>query len=448
MKKHLLATAVAALCASHVLHAQSITLNASTLKQSINLMGGDMERSAASLDNATNAQQIADWVFKDINFTVCRVSFDKKQELTEGAPNLAFYDKPISAMKKVQLARPAVKFWATLKSDYDGYGTENNLPDWIYTGAGYNGGTYDPTKLDVTKYAKFLADYLKHMHANGVPITYLSVSKEWQKVFDAEREKQTIDALKALLATTDFTGVPVPLFCGPASWGVVGGTTFINDVRAKGYGNRYHAFCTHEYDNPTEANWGSWVTAAGTKNKWNEESSTGANGPTNGAEVDITVPLSVYAKRCQWYRQGLQGELFFEQWSRGIAAETRSIYFTKGTDGVRYRGYYIMKHFGNHTANSSYLGSTRSSLTGVDTMAFRQGNKVTLWIINTSDTQFNNVPYTITGATLSSTTISRLAWSASTPAEGSASSFTRTNNTSFKNNIGPKAIIALTFNVN
>lgn len=80
-----------------------------------------MERSAHFLNRATNSQEIANWYYKDIKFAYSRVSYDRQQELSEGNPNMAFYDGAVAAMKLVQNARPSVKFWATLKSDYDGF---------------------------------------------------------------------------------------------------------------------------------------------------------------------------------------------------------------------------------------------------------------------------------------------------------------------------------------
>lgn len=447
MKKLLLVIVLAALGASQSV-AQAINVNL-TPRQPLTLMGGDMERSAGFLPHATNPQQIADWVYKDIAFTTCRVSFDKQQELIEGVPHFDFYKTPLASMKMVQTARPGVKFWATPKTDYDGFGTENNLPDWIYTGGGYDGGKYDPTKVNVAKFARFLADYLQHMHKNGVPITYLSVAKEWKQVFDAEREAATIDALTALLATPAYQGVPVPLFSGPAGWGVVGTTCFVEDVKAKGFTNRYHGFCAHDYDKPTEDKWRAFIAAVAPTGlePWNEESDAGSGGPTAGVEPDFTIPLKAYEKRCQWYRQGLRGELFFENWSRGINKETRGVYFTKGGTGTRLRGHYIMQHFANHAADSHYLASTTSDLPGVDTMAFRRGQEIILWVLNLSGTPYANVPITLTGAPLAKPAIARHQWTASTPLPGVETNINRTSPTQFVDTIEGSVIQAYIFTV-
>jgi len=363
-------------------------------------------------------------------------------------------------MKLVKNARPEINFWATLKTDYSGYGDENNLPDWIYTGGGYaaapNTGVYDPTKLNITKYARFLADYLLHMKNNDVPITYMTVSKEWMQVLDAEREKQTIDALVSLLATPTYQGVTVPQFVGPAGWGVGQTTNFVKDVKAKGYGNRYIGFSTHDYDGdgkPTEATWVGFMSAVKgigeSLNRWQDESTIGGGGPNTGVEAGMQSHLDAFVKHAMWYRTGLQGELFFESWSRGIAKETRAIYFAaSGDTGRRMRGYYMMKHFGNTAGvNSHYISSTQTSLPSVESLSFRKGNQVVVWVINNSTTSYNNVATNITGTTLASTSINRLIWQEPT-IEGIATGINPTSSTQFVDTVPATSIVAYTFNVN
>ncbi len=428
----------------------SVTIDLAAPRQLIDLMGGDMERSAGFLDNATNAQQIADWHYKDIKFAHSRVSFDRKQELAEGQPNLAFYNAAISAMKKVKVARPDVKFWATMKSDYDGYGTTNNLPDWIYTGGGYNGGSYDPTKLNTAKYARFLADYLKYMHENDVSIAYLSVSKEWAQVFDVTRERETINALKQLLNTATYANVPEPKFFGPSTWGATQATNFVNTAINAGSMYLYDGVGTHSYDNPSQATWTNLVNIVNAQGKsiWHTESSYGGGGRYSGAEPPITTPINAYLGRAAWYRAGLQGELFFENWSRGVAAETRGVYFTNNTPGVRLRSYYIMKRFANNAAGARYLNTINSGLTGADTMAFIDDKTVIVWVINNTTHRVDNINFIVNGGTLVSSAIDRLAWYNGSATSGYAATLNRNNNTTFSNGVGPMSIVSYVFEVN
>ena len=56
---------------------QSIVVDATNYKQTIDMMGGDMERSSKAVQNAQNKDEILRWSFEDINFNVCRVQYDK-----------------------------------------------------------------------------------------------------------------------------------------------------------------------------------------------------------------------------------------------------------------------------------------------------------------------------------------------------------------------------------
>ena len=103
-------------------NAQSITVNSTNYKQTIDMIGGDMERSSFAIQKAQNKDEIINWGFKDVNFNYCRVQFDKHQELIEGTKNWAFYTKQIATMKQIKAINPNIKFFATMRTDYDGYG--------------------------------------------------------------------------------------------------------------------------------------------------------------------------------------------------------------------------------------------------------------------------------------------------------------------------------------
>ena len=116
---------------TNVILAQSITVNSTNYKQTIDMMGGDMERSSIAIQNAKNKEEIINWGFKDIGFNYCRVQYDKHQELLEGTKNWDFYAKQVATMQQVKAVNPDIKYFATMRTDYDVYGDKNNIPDWI-----------------------------------------------------------------------------------------------------------------------------------------------------------------------------------------------------------------------------------------------------------------------------------------------------------------------------
>lgn len=393
---------------------QSITLNYSNKKQVINLMGADMERSSSFLQSASNAQEIADWCFKDIEFGTCRVAYDKKQELEEGVKNFSFYTNTIASMKMIQKANPAVKFYATMKSDYNGYNKQNNLPDWICD--------YAPTTwFNVEKYALFLADYLQLMHNNGVGISYIAMAKEWS-VLTVERCKQVIDLLNA---ECDTRSVPRPFYVDPASWGLSQGVSFVNSVGSKGYTDRYYAFSSHNLNNQTHL-WDDFVDACHALNRsaWNDESGSGPGGRTYGAEPEtLESLLGAYSEKADMYSAGLEGELIFEVFSRGVSSETRTIYFTNGSKGKRMRSYYIMKQFGNNTYQRSYVPPTVSGMSGIKTMAFASEKEIALWVINNNEDNYTSIPLNISNTYIGGV-VYQYIYNTSTSIKGEASTLT------------------------
>lgn len=370
---------------SSALWAQKVSVDYTDTHQRINMIGTDMERSAHFVQQAANPQDVINWTFVDIPYRAVRVSYDKKQELTEGVKNYAFYSDAIKTMQMALQANPDLEFYATMKSDYNGYGGANNLPDWICD--------YKPTTFFyVDKYVAFLADYLQLMNDNGVPITYMTVSKEWSSVITADR---TIAIIEGLLVELPARNVPIPRFTDPSAWSVKQAKNFVNSVISKGKQELFYAYSTHNYGNTWEANYDDFVLAC--KNagsySWNDESGYGSGGRTNGEEPEtIDAILGAYDRRAFYYKQGLEGELFFEIFSRGIASETRAIYFTNGGTAKRMRSYYVGKLFAQNIYMRNY---TTSSIVGMDaevsTMAFSDNDEIALWIINSSDNAYSSV---------------------------------------------------------
>jgi len=100
-----------------------VTIDLENQGQQIVMMGTDMERSANFLHKASNKNDIIQWVFKDISgMDYLRVVFDKHQELEKGNKNFEFYNLQIKSMQEIKTVQPKIIFWATLRTDYDGYG--------------------------------------------------------------------------------------------------------------------------------------------------------------------------------------------------------------------------------------------------------------------------------------------------------------------------------------
>ncbi len=416
--------------------AQSIDVHTRDYRQTIDMIGGDMERSSKAIQSAQNKQEILEWSFEDINFNVCRVQYDKNQELVEGTKNMAFYDKQVATMQAIIQINPNIKFFATMRSDYDGFGDENNLPDWIIN--------YNTKVMDREKYGIFLADYLEYMSQQGVPISILSTTKEWMWFVRAEKVE---DILTSMYSELESRGIARPIICDQGFWSLSAGMTYLKDVESLGTKDLYHSFCSHNYANEEPSQWLAFIEKAAALGKpvYDDETSTGSGSPTSGVERAMYKQIGEYIKKSERYEAGLSGEVFFEIWSRGINTETRSIYFPSGGTGTRLRGYYMMKHFSNNILDSRYIPSTINSLSNVYTISFRKDDEVVLWVINKSTTEYPLVSitpdaYEINGA------INVHYWTDYTPVEGSGTTLYANANV-FETSIAGESMSCYIFNV-
>lgn len=357
----------------------AITINPNQARQTITMMGGDMERSSMFLTEAGNPSEVAGWAFKDIAFNVCRVQYDKHQELTEGKPDFPWYAKQVEAMKLVRQANPKILFYATLRSDYNGYkmGDSNNFPDWVWTKAS--------GRFHADKWGGFLADFVIYMYRSGVPIRYLSTGKEITQIIDA---KLAIASAEAMFAKLDAAKVPRPELVDPGAWSLPQGCEFIKQVEGLGKQRMFHAYASHNYRHQGEPEWRAFCKAAGHAGAeaWNAESSLGS-GDIGATDPPLAKAVANMADRIQQYRAGIHGEIFFEIWSRGISRESRAIWFKRGEPAKRLRSYYLMRAWTNSVIGRTVLETTRSGPPGVEALAFRQGREMTIWLTNSDSKQ-------------------------------------------------------------
>lgn len=352
-------------------------INITGTKQQVIMMGGDMERSANAVQNATNTQQIIQWAFADIPFNICRMQYDKNQEITEGVKNFAFYNGTVQSMKDIKAVNPSIKFFATMRSDYDGFnqGDTNNLPTWIYN--------RQTQILNVPKYGKFLADYVEYMSQQGVPVRYISSAKEWTGVVKPDSAVKVIAIMKAELQQRS---IAVPEIIDPAAWGIGQGINYISRIIQLGQTAQVAGWCTHNYNPDETKTYAEYNTAVLSTGKpwYQDETSAGGSGRFTPAGINppIENTIDAYKEKVSIYNAGAAGEVFFELWSRGVNAESRSIYFTNNGTGERRRAYYIMKEFASGAVDAWYIPVSFLNSNNVSGMAFKKGNQLMVVLLN------------------------------------------------------------------
>ncbi len=376
--------AVAFMGVSATAQTNTIKFDPTVRKQQITMIGGDIERCQGFLASASNFSQLVRWGFVDLPFDACRVSYDKKQEMTEGEKNFKFYDSAIKSMQKIRELRPDMKFWATMKSDYSGYNKSNNLPEWICDDR-------PNTRFDCKKYAIFLADYLELMEQNGVEIEYLSTAKEWTQTVTAERAR---DIILYLNEECKQRNIKQPKYIDAATWSVAQGERYTRNVAKLGMEDLYYGMATHNYGNDGKYDYTRFVelsTEIGLP-AYADESSFGSGGRKYGNDPEtVSSPMRTYRDRCAFYEAGMVGEVMFEIFSRGVDPESRAIYIPSKGDKVGYplRIYYMAKQHVNSIAGGKYYTpydySQLTQQKGVYTMAFTSDEELYICLLNDSD---------------------------------------------------------------
>jgi O-glycosyl hydrolase len=378
------------------------TIDANNTKHQIIFKGGDMERCDNAVQNSANKTEIIKWAFGDIPFN-------------------AFYSGTVQSMKDIKAVNKTIKCMASMGCDYEGFNQvdTNNLPVWIYN---------RQTKiLNLPKYGKFLANYLEYMKLQGVPIDYLSTAKEWTSVVKPDSVVKLINILKTELFEK---GVAMPLIMDPASWSITSGIDYVNRLKQLGETGQVFAFCTHNYNTSETKNYKNFFNAVAATGKlaFHDETNTGGGRFTpSGINPPITSLLSAYKKRVEMYESGCAGEIFFELWSRGVNAESRSIYFANNGTGERRRAYYLMKDFATGAVNSNYIPLAFTNSTGITGMAFKKNKQLFVWLINSSKSNITSFKISVGNATMSGT-VPKTNWREATQDAGEQSSISASTN--------------------
>ncbi len=450
----------------------------SNIKQEILFIGGDMERSQDFMTSSSNPRQVAQLAFGDIDFDICRVAYDKKQELVEGVKtHEECYGETIKAMQYLREVNPDIEFWAVLLSDYNGYNSQNNVPDWIYAWYGWYPATSYNHYFECEKYGIFLTDYLETMEDGGVGIKYMATQKEWHNVISAANAAKIIPVIRSEIASRNVTRlaagkteIRVPLFVDAATWSVSEGRSFVNAVKTAGSEQEYYGFSTHNlnsneqleyhyeymvdvvntitkdriYHDPARGGLDEVYKVDGCDNigfyNFADETGGGGHGAVFGSEPDTFVAMmTVYREKCALYFDGIQGELIFEIFSRNGSSENRAVSFAKGGEPYVWKCYYVMKTFveglkrTEETGRKWYHSTTVSeSIPNIYSMAFIDDHDLFICIVNDGESDIEGATIELVCDTLGETaTVTRYDVNSPTTGYVSEEEVTEDNKISF-----------------
>ncbi len=382
--------------------------------QLIDGWGFDIKWYAKALDIT---RRYARTLFVDDRMTTLRVAIqgeDNRPAHPEpGMVIESYYQDTLDAMTHARNARADVIFFAGKKLD-----GQESFPGWVK----------DENGIIPDQYAIMLADFLEFMEDKGFYIDVLGIDNEIEYNegnITPARHKETIDELEALAVQRGFN---VPLLIGPETFGPANGASWLNELFDNNWGDRLDIAGTHYY--PRWRPLGSlqdFANAAGSLPKWHSEVHW-----TSAENLDVYTEIA-RAERClaavlDSFDEGFSQMVWWNYQRDELAGEIRQ-QMTKST--ANSRPIEIVDHQGTEVIYET-----------LTTRAFREENRIVVWVINNTPQTHSNYYFTLDSGTLSGS-VDYTQWSES---ETTSAQATRAGDNGFVLTLPPETITAISLN--
>lgn len=360
-----------------------------------------------------------------------RVAINCKGELEEGQFDPKAYKKILEVMRHMKAANPNIKFFASPRPLKEGNrgAPWTCYPLWV-TKFNITNTSTNFVKLVPQKAADYLENYLNFMNSEGFTISYLDIKNEC-KFIKPGPCAEVVDILKQRL------GSKMPTIIGGSDWSYANAKDWWQEAKSEGVQNRFDIISSHNTGSggsPQEL-----VNAMKGLNKpfWNTELHEWV-GPDDVA-VENTIHLF------DIIRAGFSG---MNEWL-SLGSEGKEHKTLRAVDGnvVPMRNYYIYKKLVTTSAGGNYLSvNVPSGLTS--TMAFIKGNTMTVWALNSSGSDLNNVTFKIDGRNIDGQ-IERTWWGpiGSCQRQGTVAKFAKKSDSQFQYTIKKNSLYCFKFSV-
>lgn len=360
-----------------------------------------------------------------------RVAINGAAEIEEGKLDWSVYDGEIfRVMRAFQKANPRIKFFASPRPFHEAVPGSpfTSFPLWITE-------FQDPSnrRAGVTFHWEKAADYLvrqiRYMQKQGFNIAYMDSKNECCLFLRPGDIGRMIDRVRKQL------GSKMPLVIAPSSHNRAAGQAWLEEAMKIGRTDFFDIISTHKTDQQ-KGTFEDFMGVAGKLRKpvWNTEMH-GFEGPD-----DLAVANSIHL--WQHARAGFSG---MNDWlSLGDTGKDHKMFRNVSRDLEVMRTYYIFKQLVNSSGGGNYLYSTiPSGLTS--TAAFVQGNRVTVWALNSSATPVKGVVVQLDGIPLASPSVDVLRWGPDNGREGTRGRVAMTPGAPFTQDIDANALYCFTF---
>ncbi|MFI3258846.1 MAG: hypothetical protein R3Y16_01985 [Rikenellaceae bacterium] len=383
---------------------------------------------------AISSASIAEEMFVDDDMNGVRISIfgndDKPAHPAAGEVIESYYTGTFTSITNARAARGTKEFIVFASKKLNG---KTSFPDWVKDDAG---------EVDPEPYSRLLFDYIEFMDSKGVTIDVLGVDNEIEYNegnITPQKYYETVNFLKARLAEA---GLPIPKFIGPERYGA--NAAWIKTFFESGYDDTMDIYGNHYYPTQRFTRYNDFVsdmTYIGDREFWATEPHWNAESTTTGADV-LGYAESAIGAIWDHTDMGLDAIMW---WDYKRTTNTRAYLMRtisapiKDAQPVR-----VVDHDGESIRTNGLL----------HTRAFREGNQITLYIVNTcaeedvaSQPSYTNYEFVLADATCSSYKIAYTQWRDDTEISGADDYTIIYNKNKFFLDIPARSITYVTFKV-
>jgi O-glycosyl hydrolase len=388
--------------------------------------------------------QLAELAVKDLEVSYIRVAIDGLVELKGG--DWSVYDRQLQLMGALRDANPKIRFFASPRPFHEAirahYGKDSkesvNAPFTCYPlNIGVFENPFEPEKrkfigLKPDLAADYLIRHIKFLRGKGFDIAYLDAQNENTRFYRPKEISEMIRLMREKM------GKEIPQVIAPSGWSMDQSADWVEEAVGLGKADLFDILSSHDTGGKLEGALRMGELARDhNKLLWNTEAHRGFNGPDASAAVN-TKDL--------WFqvRAGFGG---FNQWlSLGSAKKDNKMFINTGQGIEVMRSYHIFKHLVNTAGGGHYLDSTTPPGLA-STAAFVKKEKLTLWILNDSDTPVEKVLIDTGSHHLQRQPVEVRSWGAEDKREGSVQRVEVRSPSPLSYDIQPQTLYCFTFAV-
>ena len=323
-----------------------------------------------------------------LGFDMLRIPIRATEHTGPGTINPGAYADVIAAVNRARAVKPDITIFASLRLENEG----PSFPGWVKQGNCQSGGY-----LDAQQYSRLLMDYALHFKNANIRVDFLGPDNENQNLeceITASKFASIIDNLKTRYQnnTMAFPEVVGNCAIGP-NGATVGGIAFLNDLNNQGKFDRLNRASFHGgkmRDASYLTGMAAWNTAARGKQKWDSEFHWD-NSELTGFPGD---KFALYTLFDDFDKAGMKRIVWW--------------YFRPMGQEPANAQAHIQTRFVQHTNNAYTLPTDDEDGVAIEkykfnSRAFKQGNDVTLIVINDTGTARNGKWVEIKGRTFDHT---------------------------------------------